>query len=56
MVSKDIREPGFYTASFPAEKDREWKRKVARFRRLEDLLHRVEKLEKARDGGGGEDR
>jgi UDP-3-O-[3-hydroxymyristoyl] glucosamine N-acyltransferase len=45
MVSKDIREPGFYTASFPAEKDREWKRKVARFRRLDDLAQRVTKLE-----------
>jgi len=46
MVSKDIREPGFYTASFPAEKDRDWKRKVARFRRLDDLAQRVANLEK----------
>lgn len=45
MISKDIREPGFYTGSFPAEKDRDWKRKVARFRRLDDLAHRVRKLE-----------
>lgn len=45
MISKDIREPGFYTGSFPAEKDRDWKRKVARFRRLDDLVHRVRKLE-----------
>jgi UDP-3-O-[3-hydroxymyristoyl] glucosamine N-acyltransferase len=47
MVSKDIREPGFYTASFPAEKDKDWKRKVARFRRLDDLVRRVASLEKA---------
>lgn len=46
MVSKDIREPGFYTASFPAEKDRDWKRKVARFRRLDELVQRVARLEK----------
>ncbi|MEX2124150.1 MAG: UDP-3-O-(3-hydroxymyristoyl)glucosamine N-acyltransferase [Woeseia sp.] len=46
MVSKDIREPGFYTASFPAEKDKDWKRKVARFRRLDDLVRRVARLEK----------
>jgi UDP-3-O-[3-hydroxymyristoyl] glucosamine N-acyltransferase len=46
MVSKDIREPGFYSASFPAEKDREWKRKVARFRRLDHLAQRVASLEK----------
>jgi UDP-3-O-[3-hydroxymyristoyl] glucosamine N-acyltransferase len=47
MISKDIREPGFYTASFPAEKDRDWKRKVARFRRMDELVKRVEALEKA---------
>lgn len=45
MISKDIREPGFYTGSFPAEKDRDWKRKVARFRRLDELARRVHKLE-----------
>jgi UDP-3-O-[3-hydroxymyristoyl] glucosamine N-acyltransferase len=45
MISKDIREPGFYTGSFPADKDRDWKRKVARFRRLEDLVDRVKTLE-----------
>ncbi len=45
MISKDVREPGFYTGSFPAEKDRDWKRKVARFRRLDELARRVRKLE-----------
>ncbi len=47
MVSKDIREPGFYAASFPAEKNRDWKRKVARFRRMDELAKRVQALEKA---------
>ncbi len=47
MISKDIREPGFYTASFPAEKARDWKRMVARFRRLDELVQRVMKLEKS---------
>lgn len=45
MISKDITEPGFYTGSFPAEKDRDWKRKVARFRRMDDLAKRVSTLE-----------
>ncbi len=45
MISKDIREPGFYTASFPAEKARDWKRMVARFRHLDELVRRVKKLE-----------
>lgn len=46
MVTKNIVEPGFYTASFPAEPAREWKRQVARFRRLDELTKRVRKLEK----------
>ncbi|MDX1405264.1 MAG: UDP-3-O-(3-hydroxymyristoyl)glucosamine N-acyltransferase [Woeseiaceae bacterium] len=52
MISKDIREPGFYTASFPAEKARDWKRMVARFRRSDDLLRRIKKLEKLAGSDG----
>jgi len=52
MISKDIDQPGFYTGSFPGEQDREWKRKVARFRRLGELAERVTALEKsAKDDG-----
>ena len=47
VVSKDITEPGVYAASFTAEPAREWSRKVARFRRLGQLIERVNKLEKA---------
>ena len=47
MISKDITKPGFYTGSFPGEEDREWKRKVARFRRLGELGKRVGALEKS---------
>ena len=47
MISKDIDQPGFYTGSFPGEADREWKRKVARFRRLGELVDRVRALEEA---------
>jgi len=46
MISKSIKQPGFYTGHFPGEKHRDWKRKVARFRRLEDLVDRVSELEK----------
>ena len=45
MISKSISQPGFYTGNFPGEKNRDWKRKVARFRRLEDLVNRVSELE-----------
>jgi UDP-3-O-[3-hydroxymyristoyl] glucosamine N-acyltransferase len=46
MISKDITRPGFYTGSFPGEEDRTWKRRVARFRRLDELTARVGALEK----------
>jgi len=45
MISKSIMEPGYYMGSFPGEKGSDWKRKVARFRRIGDLIKRVAKLE-----------
>ena len=45
VITKDIREPGVYSATFGAEKDKDWKRMVARFRRLETLEKRVVELE-----------
>jgi UDP-3-O-[3-hydroxymyristoyl] glucosamine N-acyltransferase len=47
VISKDITEPGVYAASFTAEPARQWSRKVARFRRLDQLVERVRKLEKS---------
>jgi UDP-3-O-[3-hydroxymyristoyl] glucosamine N-acyltransferase len=46
MVSKDIHEAGVYTGSFPAEKDKKWKRNAARFRRSDDIINRIKALEK----------
>jgi UDP-3-O-[3-hydroxymyristoyl] glucosamine N-acyltransferase len=46
VISKDITEPGVYAGAFTAEPAREWGRKVARFRRLDQLIERVNKLEK----------
>ena len=46
MVTKDIREPGVYTGSFPAQKDKNWKRNAARFRRSDDMINRIKALEK----------
>ncbi len=46
MVSKDIRQPGVYTGSFPAQKDKNWKQNVARFRRSENMVNRIKALEK----------
>ena len=46
MITKSITEPGFYANGFPAEPNKEWNQKVARFRRLGNLMERVSKLEK----------
>ena len=45
LVTKDINEAGVYSATFGAEKDKDWKRMVVRFRRLEMLEKRVAQLE-----------
>ena len=45
VASKDITEPGLYSAMFPAEPAKEWAKKVARFRRIDSLIARVKKLE-----------
>ncbi len=45
VISKHVTEPGFYAGSIPGEPHKDWKRKVARFRRLGDLTDRVTALE-----------
>lgn len=46
VLTKNITEPGFYVGTFSAEKNMDWKRRVARFKRLDKLLSRVSNLEK----------
>jgi UDP-3-O-[3-hydroxymyristoyl] glucosamine N-acyltransferase len=53
VISKDIKEPGVYAGTFTAELAAEWNRKVARFRRLGQLIERVNKLEKAGEKKSG---
>jgi len=45
IVSKSITQPGTYGAVFPAEPVSEWRKKVARFRRIDALIARVKNLE-----------
>lgn len=45
-VTKDITEPGEYASAFPAEKARDWGRRVAQIRRIGRLSERVKELEK----------
>ncbi|MGD8310812.1 MAG: UDP-3-O-(3-hydroxymyristoyl)glucosamine N-acyltransferase [Chromatiales bacterium] len=57
MVTRSIREPGVYSGNLPAESNRQWRRNVAHFRRLEDLSRRVKALEAELAGkGAGETR
>lgn len=46
FITKDVREPGTYAASFPAEKAALWAKQLARFRRLGVLADKVKKLQK----------
>jgi len=46
VVTKNIDKPGVYSGLFPAEEAREWRRAVARFRRLDELAARVTAAER----------
>ena len=41
VVTKNIDKPGVYSGLFPAEEAGQWRRGVARFRRLDELAARV---------------
>ncbi len=45
MVTRSIREPGVYSGNMPAEANRQWRRNVAGFRRLDEYLRRLKALE-----------
>jgi UDP-3-O-[3-hydroxymyristoyl] glucosamine N-acyltransferase len=49
IITKDVHEPGVYSATFGAEKDAVWKRMVAKFRRIAALEKRVAELEAKAD-------
>jgi UDP-3-O-[3-hydroxymyristoyl] glucosamine N-acyltransferase len=46
LVSKTIREAGFYTAVFPLMTNRDWERNAALVRHLDELRDRVRRLER----------
>ncbi len=46
MVSSSITEPGMYSSGLPAEKTSEWRRIVARLKRIDSLASRVRDLAK----------
>ena len=48
LVSRSITRPGVYSGGLPADEARRWRRNSARFRHLDELARRLERL-----GGGG---
>ena len=46
VVTKSITEPGVYSSGDIAQPNKQWKRKVARMRQLDDLFSKVRQLEK----------
>lgn len=45
-ISKSIKLPGIYSSAIPATKAKLWRRIVARIKKLDDLVKRIEKIEK----------
>jgi len=46
LVTRSFKEPGHYSGNLPAVSNREWRKTVARIRRLDDMMRRLKKLEK----------
>lgn len=46
LLTRSIYEPGVYSSGDIAQSNKEWKRKTARLRQLDDLFNKVRKLEK----------
>ena len=44
-ITRDIREPGFYTGIFPFMRNREWERNAVMLRHLDELRERIRRLE-----------
>ncbi len=46
LVTRSIREPGVYSSGTPLQENDEWRKNFARFRRLDDMARRLNRLEK----------
>ncbi len=45
VITKSIREPGAYTATFPFSENHDWRRNAAHLRHLDEMAQRIRKLE-----------
>lgn len=53
MVSHSITKPGLYSGQLPLDEARRFRRNSARFQHLDELARRLQKLERASQGGAG---
>lgn len=45
LVASDIKEPGAYSSSLPAQSMRQWQKNMARLRHLDDMARKMKQLE-----------
>ncbi|HKT72012.1 MAG TPA: UDP-3-O-(3-hydroxymyristoyl)glucosamine N-acyltransferase [Steroidobacteraceae bacterium] len=55
MVTGSVLRPGVYSSGIPLEESHVWRRQVARFKRLDRLVKRVQTLERGAGSAQGED-
>lgn len=46
MVTRSIKEPGYYSGSLPAMPNKEWRKTIAHIRHLDEMMQRLKQLEK----------
>ncbi len=46
LVTRSFTEPGYYSGNLPAVSNSEWRKTVARIRRMNDMMQRIRALEK----------
>lgn len=50
MITHSIKEPGVYSSGIPQMPSKDWRKNAVRFRQLDDLARRLNKLEKGIEG------
>lgn len=46
LVTRSLKEPGYYSGNLPAVPNREWRKTIARVRHIDDMMNRLKDLEK----------
>lgn len=46
LVTRSIKEPGYYSGNLPAMPNKEWRKTIAHIRHMDEIVQRLKKLEK----------